>query len=423
LNRIYLAGQGAQPLQVDGTTFAQTPVGSAGGDGVGVDLANNNLWEAGLYNGNATVWSSNNTPVMMVPLADCPTGVNIDSANRRAWVSAQCGGGNDPVWPIDADTFAILHSPIGSGGIQGPTQVNPATGRFYLAPSGVSKRINPPTYALTANDFGTVIGVNPAANLLYAVTNNDTLQIINGAPDPEVVLTNVTVGFSFGSPIGVNSEVGRVYIGAGNSNFVAVLNATNGTLLEMIPLGNNVSSVQGIAVDANRGRVYALASVSGESRLFVIQDAALPAITCQPVNTTVATGGTATLSVAADGYPLLYQWFFNGNIIPGATGPTLTLRNTSATNAGLYTVVVSNGFGSSASQSVSLSLVDLKMFAGVVLDGPAGAQYNIQSTPTLVPANWTTLANVTLGAQPYIFIDYNSPFATKQFYRAVPLTP
>jgi hypothetical protein len=423
LNRIYLSGQGAQPLQVDGTTFAQTLVGSAGGDGVGVDLANNNLWEAGLYNGNATVWSSNNTPVMLVPLTDCPTGVNIDSANRRAWVSAQCGGGNDPVWPINADTFAILHSPIGSGGIQGPTQVNPATGRFYLTPSGVSKRITPPAYTLSNNDFGTVVGINPAANLLYAVTNNDTLQIINGAPDPEVVLTNLPLGFSFGAPIGVNSEVGRIYIGAANSNFIAVLNATNGTLLEMIPLGTNVSGVQGIAVDPGRGRVYAIASVLGESRLFVIQDAALTAITCQPVNTTVATGGTATLSVAAEGYPLLYQWFFNGNIIPGATGSTLTLRNVSSTNAGLYTVVVSNGFGSSTSQSVSLSLVDLKMFAGVVVDGPTGAQYSIQSTPSLESSSWTTLATVTLGAHPYIFIDYNSPFASKQFYRAVPLTP
>jgi len=188
-------------------------------------------------------------------------------------------------------------------------------------------------------------------------------------------------------------------------------------------LGPNITSVGNIAADSGRGRVYAMAYGAGSAYLFLIQDVAPPTIVAQPVSVTVGTGGTATLSVSAHGYPLYYQWSVNGTNIAGATGASLTLENVSIADVGVYNVTISNGFGSVTSQSVSLGLVDLKMFAGVVVDGPAGAQYNIQSSPSLSPPNWTTLTNVTLGTQPYVFIDYNSPANPRRFYRAVPLVP
>jgi hypothetical protein len=425
LNKIYLSGQGQQPLEVDGATFAQVAVGAAGGDGVDVDSGNNNWWEADLYSGSASVWNSNNVQVITpIPLGDCPTGVCLDSVNRIAWVTAQCGGGNDPVWAINADTFSMLAGPIGSGGIQGTALANPTTGRFYLSPGGVSKRIIPGTYQLTLNNFGTALGVDPTANLLYALTGNGTtLQILDGAPDPEVLLASVALPFTAGANMGLNSAAGRLYVGSTSSNLIEVLNATNGTVLQVISLGPNITSVGNIAADSGRGRVYAMAYGAGSAYLFLIQDVAPPTIVAQPVSVTVGTGGTATLSVSAHGYPLYYQWSVNGTNIAGATGASLTLENVSIADVGVYNVTISNGFGSVTSQSVSLGLVDLKMFAGVVVDGPAGAQYNIQSSPSLSPPNWTTLTNVTLGTQPYVFIDYNSPANPRRFYRAVPLVP
>ena len=423
LNYIYLSGQGAQPVEVDGASFSQSAVGAVG-DGLDVDSTNNNFWLAGLYAGTATVWNSNNAQLTTIALTDCPTGVNVDAPHRRVWISAQCGGGNDALWAVNADTYAVIAGPIGSGGVQGNTQVNPATGRFYIDPSGVSKRINLPSTAVTVNEFGTVLGVNATSNLLYAATNGTTLQIINGAPDPEVILTNVSLGFGFGSYIGVNPGANRIYVGSSSSNFVAVLNATNGAALETIPLlGPIITSVGNIAVDAERGRVYVVAYSASSSYLFVIQDVAPPAITAEPINTTASAGGTVTLSVAATGYPLLYQWALNGTNIAGATGATLTLTHLSAANVGLYTVTVGNGFGQVTSQAVSLALVGVEMFAGVVVNGPIGAEYSVQSTPTLNPPNWTTRTNVTLATQPYIYIDYGSPTNSQQFYRAVPLLP
>jgi hypothetical protein len=83
-----------------------------------------------------------------------------------------------------------------------------------------------------------------------------------------------------------------------------------------------------------------------------------PAITTQPTNQTSLVGGTATFSVAASGTaPLGYQWSLNGTNITGATNPTLTLNNVQLTQAGSYSVVVTNIAGSTNSASAVLTVV------------------------------------------------------------------
>lgn len=66
-----------------------------------------------------------------------------------------------------------------------------------------------------------------------------------------------------------------------------------------------------------------------------------------------------------------------------------------------------------------MGTTSIAMFAGVIVDGPLGSNYVIQATSNL-SSGWTTLTNVALPTQPYIFIDYNSPWNMQQFYRAVP---
>jgi hypothetical protein len=60
--------------------------------------------------------------------------------------------------------------------------------------------------------------------------------------------------------------------------------------------------------------------------------------------------------------------------------------------------------------------LNLDLFAGVVINGPIGLNYNVQG---LGNSGWTTLTNITLPSQPYIFIDYNSPTNPQESYRAV----
>ncbi|HQL78723.1 MAG TPA: Ig-like domain repeat protein [Verrucomicrobiota bacterium] len=74
-----------------------------------------------------------------------------------------------------------------------------------------------------------------------------------------------------------------------------------------------------------------------------------PNITTQPLSQTAAPGGTVNFTVAAVGsQPLSYQWrknaadLSNGGNVSGATTTTLTISNVQQTNAGTYTVLVSN---------------------------------------------------------------------------------
>jgi hypothetical protein len=69
----------------------------------------------------------------------------------------------------------------------------------------------------------------------------------------------------------------------------------------------------------------------------------LPVIIQQPQSQTVFSNASVILSVVActnTGNPLLYQWFFNGAAIPGATGSTLTNTGVLPSTVGQYRVQV-----------------------------------------------------------------------------------
>jgi hypothetical protein len=82
-----------------------------------------------------------------------------------------------------------------------------------------------------------------------------------------------------------------------------------------------------------------------------------PTITIQPGNQTALVGGTAIFSVTAAGsMPLSYQWRFGATNIIGATNPALVLANVQYTNAGNYTVLVTNVYGSTLSSNAVLTV-------------------------------------------------------------------
>ena len=79
----------------------------------------------------------------------------------------------------------------------------------------------------------------------------------------------------------------------------------------------------------------------------------VPTITTQPVSITRDPGQTATFTVVATG-ATGYQWKKNGVDVSGATSATLTISNAQLSDAGFYTVVVSNGAGSVTSSQAQL---------------------------------------------------------------------
>lgn len=83
-----------------------------------------------------------------------------------------------------------------------------------------------------------------------------------------------------------------------------------------------------------------------------------PIITNQPASVTVAQGSNATFSVAASGSGTLhYQWEFNGTNISGATASQYVINNVQITNAGGYSVLITNTSGSTLSDTASLSVL------------------------------------------------------------------
>ncbi len=88
----------------------------------------------------------------------------------------------------------------------------------------------------------------------------------------------------------------------------------------------------------------------------VVTSCGPPQIVTQPTNLVVAPAATAQFSVYATGaVAQAYQWYYNQtNPLAGATAATLTLTNVGVPAAGLYSVVISNAFGSVTSTQASL---------------------------------------------------------------------
>jgi len=78
-----------------------------------------------------------------------------------------------------------------------------------------------------------------------------------------------------------------------------------------------------------------------------------PSIVAQPASQVINCGGAATLSVAADGSGLSYQWQLNGVNIAGATTASYSLAAVSTLQAGSYTVVVTANNGTSTTSAAT----------------------------------------------------------------------
>jgi hypothetical protein len=134
-------------------------------------------------------------------------------------------------------------------------------------------------------------------------------------------------------------------------------------------------------------------------------------------------------SVVVGSGPLTYQWYQNGLPITGATNTKLNFSSIQFTNAGFYTVVVSNPYGSvtniAAQVVVNPAELSLGFCPALTIRGVAGYSYVIQSSTNLSDTNnWVTLTNLTLAQPIQLWVDTNvdasSPFYSKTFYRVLP---
>lgn len=113
-----------------------------------------------------------------------------------------------------------------------------------------------------------------------------------------------------------------------------------------------------------------------------------PVITIAPTSTTALAGTTATFNVTATGTsPLQYQWFFNGQAIPGATNTTFTIASATTANEGNYHVVVSNPFGVASSQNATLMVLTTPNNGTLI---STGAFWRYRFNGLAPDSNWRT---------------------------------
>lgn len=113
------------------------------------------------------------------------------------------------------------------------------------------------------------------------------------------------------------------------------------------------------------------------SAVAVLEVSRPPVIAVQPKPAVVFVGGSTNFTVSVNGAgPLLYQWYYQGIAIPGATFKTLELKNVTTDYVGQYKVIVSNRDGSDESDSASLTVLG----GPVIVAGPQSRTNNASTT-------------------------------------------
>ena len=139
----------------------------------------------------------------------------------------------------------------------------------------------------------------------------------------------------------------------------------------------------------------------------------VPMIIGQPVSITPLPGATASLTVLFSGVDVEFQWYKDGQAIPGATDSTLTFSPVGLVDAGAYQVTVSNEYGSDTSVTVSVGGA-----------GPAPVILTQPEPLVLRPGDAGELAVTAVGATHYQWRKLGAaiPGATNSSYPIVAAT-
>jgi uncharacterized repeat protein (TIGR03803 family) len=337
---------------------------------------------------------------------DITTGNNTNATSSNKFLAVQgydlCTGWGTPTGEplIDAllaPTDALQITPEArlnfSGSPGGP--FNPSMQTFSLTNAGTHPLTwvlssSAPWFSMTpsngilgagAPDLSINVTLTAAANTLPAGNYSATIaftNVISGLVQSREVILNVSV-----LPVIVSQPANQAVF-EGMSAIFTVGTATNGFLsyqwrrdngafqTNLTDSGNLFGSASNTLVinNVSSANVGAYSVVVSNAQGAAISSNAFltilpwrPIIVTQPTNRTALPGEVVTLSLKAVGtQPLVYQWQKNGvNLTDGADllgSSTMNLRisNIAVADAGSYSVIVSNTFGTAISSNAILSV-------------------------------------------------------------------
>lgn len=261
------------------------------------------------------------------------------------------------------------------------------------------------------------VAVDRNGNVYVADTDNNTIRAIDASGVVRTVAgTPGSVGAADGTgPAARFNHPTALVIDSAYTLFVA--DTDNHTIRKIVSAGGVVTTVAGQAgttgsadgvgnaarfdfpsgiAQAPTGEFYLADTANQTIRQGVFPNA--PVIQTQPQSQTVTQGGSAQFSVVATGQPApTYQWYLNGAPVAGGTSSTLSFTNVQPSQAGQYTVVVTNAQGSVTSNMAALTVYPLTSGGGVGgnMDtggggGGAPGDWFYLALGLLVAARWLT---------------------------------
>ena len=196
-----------------------------------------------------------------------------------------------------------------------------------------------------------------------------------------------------------------------NEQFVFTTPAAIGVRADTVDGNNNASFLGSIDELA----VYNRALTAQEVQTIYDSGSAgkctqVPNILSGPSGLTNFIGAASVFSVAATGQlPIHYQWFLNtqplidGAHITGANSNTLTILDSQLSDAGSYSVVVSNGVGQANSDPVTLTILrDVPVFAWLQ---PSAIVYGTPLSAGIFNANASVAGNFAYTPQAGVVLD------------------
>ncbi|MDE3066344.1 MAG: immunoglobulin domain-containing protein [Verrucomicrobiota bacterium] len=208
-------------------------------------------------------------------------------------------------------------------------------------------------YAVTGYDLCTGLGTPTGTNLINALVPTPSIL----TPPASQTATNGN-NVTFSVTAGGQSPLSYQWLFNGNALTSGgnISGATSSTL--------TIASVT--SADAGNYNVVVTngygAATSSVAALTVVFP---PTFTTEPTNQTVPVGGNAVFSATVAGAsPLAYQWrqngtnLLNGGNVSGATSNVLTLTSVTLGDAGNYTLVVTDLYGSATSSVATLTVTE-----------------------------------------------------------------
>lgn len=275
--------------------------------------------------------------------------------------AARSVGGTSLATPIWAAFCAQLNQAraavgLASAGLLGP-KIYPlaGTGAFHDITSGTNGQYS----AGTGYDLCTGLGSPNVTNFIVAL-GGVIPPTITAQPQP----TTTTVGASFS--FSVTATGGGTLAYQWSLNGKAISGATSAVF----------SKSNSVATDAGSYTVVvsnAAGSVTSSAAILTVNAIVPPAIVNQPQSVSVGLGVLFSFSVTATGGGTLnYQWSLNGVLIPGATGPSYVKGAATDSDAGSYTVTVSNIAGGVTSNAATLTIAATTVAPAAASGGGGG---------------------------------------------------